>query len=1108
MDELVRRCEQLRAPAVAVTDTNNMFGVIEFSLKCAAHGIQPIPGTLLDFTIHDTISPLVLLSQNERGYKNLMKLMTCFYIENRGTEAITMENLARYNDGIIALSGGARGVAGTLFIKHEVDKATGVLRELHAIFQDRFYIEISRTGEQEESETESFFVDFALQNHVPLVATNEVFFLDESMHAAHDALLCIADGTYLISENRRRVTTEHYLKTSDEMFNLFSDIKEAVINTSVIAQRCSFFPEKRVPVFPKFADITVDEEAVTLEKQAHDGLAWRMSSRKSNDHPNDSAETKIPDAYMERLRYELSLIKSTGFSGYFLVVSDFVRWAKGNGIPVGPGRGSGAGSIVAWSLNITDLDPIRYGLLFERFINPERVSLPDFDIDFCQDRRDEVIRYVQNRYGNDRVAHIITFGKLQARAVIRDVGRVMQMPYGQVDKISKLVPQNAVNPVDLKQALEVEPQLRNMMEDDNNVAALINTSLQLEGLYRHASLHAAGVVIGNDPIDTMVPLYYDGESELAITQINMKYIELAGLIKFDFLGLKTLTVIRNTCDLVKEHRGIDIDISVIDLDDKNTFKLMCDVDVVGVFQLESAGMKDVIQRLKPDSLEDIIALVSLYRPGPIDNIPTYISRKHGVEPVEYLHPILEPILKSTYGIMIYQEQVIKVAQEMGGFSPGAADILRRAMGKKIKEEMAKNQKIFVEGAKKNGVSADVAEQVFALVGKFAGYGFNRSHAAGYALISYQTAYLKANYKREFYIASMNVDIIHSEKVSKFIQDARRAGINTLPPDINLSDECFTAEEGNSIRYALGSLKGCSPNAMRSIVHARKQNGKFKDIFDFFKRINPCKISSRYAEILALSGALDSIHNNRRQIVESLDQLMKLGDDEDASGARQKSLFAEYPSCECELKDVQEWDVIEKLDNEMKAIGFYLSSHPTNIYSSFLHKFRITRSKDFKACNGSVITTAGIIIAKQEKFSTKGGHQKYAFITVSDQDGAFDVTVFPKLYADVMEIITVGTPVLVEVEVKQEAENTKLLGISVRNIDAIARKQKLRIHLDESADVDALHDVLSNIADGDNQISLLISGQNGRMTEIGTKYKKAVTIADIEMISSMQGIKLA
>jgi DNA polymerase-3 subunit alpha len=1081
-----------------------MFGVLEFSLKCVTRGVQPIPGTSLDLAARDATAPIVLLAQNEHGYKNLMKLMTHFYIGNKDRTSITLENLAELSGGIIALSGGARGTAGTLFMNNKREEALSSLRDLSAIFQDRFYVEISRMREPGENETEPFFIDFAIQNNIPLVATNEVYFLDRSMHAAHDALICIADGTYLTAEERRRVTDEHYLKTSDEMFELFSDVKEAAENTSVIARRCSFFPETVPPVFPKFEGLSPEEEADELERSSQDGLFRRMCVLSSSS--DTGTKPTVPDQYADRLRYELSLIKSTGFSGYFLVVSDFVRWAKDNGIPVGPGRGSGAGSLVAWSLNITDLDPIRYELLFERFINPERVSLPDFDIDFCQERRDEVIRYVRNKYGNDRVAHIITFGKLQARAVIRDVGRVMQMPYGQVDKISKLVPQNAVNPVDLTQALEVEPLIRSMMESDDNVATLINTSLQLEGLYRHASLHAAGVVIGNDPIDTMVPLYSDGESELAITQINMKYIESAGLIKFDFLGLKTLTVIKNACDLIKKHRGLDLDISTIDLDDGNTFKLLCDVDVVGVFQLESAGMKDVIQKLKPDNIEDIIALVALYRPGPMDNIPTYISRKHKMEQVEYIHPLLEPILKSTYGIMIYQEQVIKVAQEMGGFSPGAADILRRAMGKKIKEEMAKNQKAFVDGAKKKGISADIAEQTFALVGKFAGYGFNRSHATGYALISYQTAYLKANYRREFYIASMNVDIVHSEKVSKFVQDARRSGVDVLPPDVNISDEYFTADGDNAIRYALGSLKGCGVLAMRNIVCEREKNGKFKDIFDFFRRIKLGKISSRCVEILALSGAFDSIHNNRRQIVESLDQLSKLGGDAEESKAGQRSLFAAYPTYECELKEVQEWNVIEKLDHEMSAVGFYLSAHPMDIYSAFLHRFNIVRSKEFRTRGCDAITTAGIIIARQERFS-KNGHQKYAFITVSDQDGAFEVTIFPKLYADVKEIITVGAAVLVEAEVKQEAENTKLLGLSVRSVDSIIRKQRLYIYLDESANVDALSDMLNDLEDGDNSISFLVPNANGRMTEIETKYKKAISIFDREKISKIPGVSL-
>jgi DNA polymerase-3 subunit alpha len=1139
--ELIGRCNQLEMPAVAVTDTNNMFGILEFSSECTSHSVQPIPGTSLDLRVEGVTAPLILLAQNEVGYRNLLKLMTCFYIENKeATKFITLADLARYNDGIIALSGGARGPAGTLFAHSNHDKANELLIDLHALFRDSFYIELSRTGEPNEYETEPFFVEFAIQNNIPLVATNEVFFLDKAMHTAHDALICIAEGTYLTVDDRRMVTEEHYLKTTEEMFELFSDIKEAATNTAIIAQRCSFFPEKKAPVFPRFAatgstqqegdcgsslkpseselllgdteqrsgvykevhehsstgstkeetDYEGLSEGDILEEQARIGLQQRLG------------DSEVPENYAERLKEELALIKSTGFSGYFLVVSDFVKWARDHDIPVGPGRGSGAGSIVAWSLFITDLDPIHYNLFFERFINPERVSLPDFDIDFCQDRRDEVIRYVQNKYGKDRVAHIITFGKLQARAVIRDVGRVMQMPYGQVDKISKLVPQNAVNPVDLKQALEIEPLIRNMMESDDNVAMLINTSLQLEGLYRHASLHAAGIVIGSDAIDTMVPLYSDGETELAITQINMKYIESAGLVKFDFLGLKTLTLIKNACDLIKRYRKIDLDISAINLDDENTFKLMCDVDVIGVFQLESTGMRDVIQKLKPGNLEDIMALISLYRPGPMDNIPTYISRKHGLEKVEYLHPVLEPILKSTYGIMIYQEQVMKVAQEMGGFSLGAADILRRAMGKKIKEEMAKNRVVFLEGAKEKGINSNVADQVFTLMGKFAGYGFNRSHAAAYALISYQTAYLKANFRKEFYVASMNIDILHTEKISKFVQDVRRAGIKILPPDINTSDEYFTIEDNNAIRYALGGLRGSGMYIMRSIVSERREHGKFKDIFDFFRRVQFVKGAIRNIEVLTLAGAFDSIHNNRRQILESLEQLVRFGTE---SGPKQKLLFDTYQSDCCELRDIPEWDAIEKLDNERSAIGFYLSAHPMDIYSSLLQKRKITSSKDFDRYRGGVITVAGMLISKHEKFAKSG--QKYAFITVSDREGTFEVTVFPRLYLDAKEILVAGSPILMEVEVQQDAESTKLVGMSVQNINSITKTQRLYVYLSGSADLDTLCSVLEEIEDGDNNVSFLITNPNGRMTEVDTKYKKNISIYDRERISRIHGVAL-
>ncbi|MDR3224595.1 MAG: DNA polymerase III subunit alpha [Holosporales bacterium] len=1090
VDELVYRCEERQMPAVSVTDTNNLFGVMEFSEKCASHGIQPIPGTLLDIRYDDVIAPIVLLAKNRQGYKNLLKLMTCFYIKNNDDpRSVSMTDLAQYKDGIVAFSGGARGPVGHFVLDNNVSKANECLKSLGDIYKNNLYIEISRTDEPGEIRTENMFIEFAMQNDIPLVATNEVFFLDQSMHTAHDALLCIADSTYVTVKDRRKVSKEHYLKSTEEMYELFKDLKEAVVNTAIIAKRCSFFPEKIQPILPRFTDGPKEEEIAELDRQARVGLATRM-------------KTDVPEEYTKRLDYELDLIKVTGFSGYFLLVSDFVKWAKEHDIPVGPGRGSGAGSLVAWSLFITDLDPIRYNLIFERFINPERISMPDFDIDFCQDRRDEVINYVRDKYGIDKVAHIITFGKLQARAVLRDVGRVIQMPYGLVDKISKLIPQNQVNPVDLEQAIEIEPQLKQKMKEDESIAFLVNLGLQLEGLYRHASLHAAGVVIGNESIDELVPLYSDGETELAITQINMKYIESAGLVKFDFLGLKTLTVIKAVCDYIKGRHNIEFDISQIPLDDEKTFTLLCSTDVSGVFQLESAGMRDAIQKLQPDNIEDIIALVALYRPGPMDNIPTYIARKHSNESIEYIHPILEPILKNTYGIMIYQEQVMKTAQEMGGYSLAAADILRRAMGKKIKNEMDRNKPIFIDGAAKKDVPREIAEQVFALMEKFAGYGFNRSHAAGYGLISYQTAYLKANYRLEFYLASMNIDIVNIDKIAIFVQDARQSGINILPPDVNLSEEYFIGEDGNTIRYALGCLKGCGVSIMKAIADERHRGGKFNDIFDFFKRTKSSGISSRQIEILILSGALDSIHQNRRQILESLDQLQKLGESIDTS---QRSLFAGYKADTIDLKDVQEWNVIEKLDLERKSVGFYLSSHPMDIYSEFLQKFRITRSKDFEKAIGNV-TVAGILLAKKEKLSKNG--QKYAFLTISDQDNSFEVTIFPTLYATSYNLLAIGEPIIIDADIKVEADNIKLLGSSIKNIDLILEKQKVYIYISENADTDLLQKTIEGMEDGQNEISFIVTGSNGKKTEIETGYKKDMSIMNRRLISSITGVKFS
>ncbi|MBQ9335100.1 MAG: DNA polymerase III subunit alpha [Alphaproteobacteria bacterium] len=1104
LPDLIHTCEARAIPAVAITDTNNMFGALEFATKASGAGIQPIMGLQLDIRHCGIIAPIVLLAKNELGYKNLMKLMTCFYIKcKEETRFVTLENLHQYDNGIIALTGGAKGLIGSLILNGNNELATNTIDEIQAIYKDNCYVEISRTGEPEEKHCEQFFINYALQNNIPLVATNEVFFLDKSMHIAHDALMCIADATYMTVKERRRVSAEHYLKSTDEMFELFKDVKEAVINTSAIAQRCAFMPEKKKPILPRFVDESGENEDDILDRQAHAGLVKRLQDEVLKYKVNINRNPKeVETEYTERLEYELGVIKNMGFSGYFLIVSDFVKWSKQHDVPVGPGRGSGAGSLVGWCLYITELDPIKYKLFFERFLNPERVSMPDFDIDFCQEKREEVIKYVQSKYGKDKVAHIIALGKLQARNVLRDVGRVLQMPYGQVDKITKLVPQNPTNPVDLAQALEIEPQLKQMMQEDETIEFLINTGLQLEGLYRHASMHAAGIVIGNENIDELVPLYSDGETDLAITQFNMKFVESAGLVKFDFLGLKTLTVIKHACEYIKKYHNVDVDISKIDMEDPAVFKLICATDVIGVFQLESAGMRDVIQKLQPDNLEDIIALVSLYRPGPMDNIPLYIARKHGREKTEYLHPLLEPILKHTYGIMIYQEQVMQTAQAMGGYSLAGADLLRRAMGKKIKEEMVRHREIFAEGAAKKGISKSVADQVFALMEKFAGYGFNRSHAASYAVVSYQTAYLKTHFRREFYIASMNMDIINTDKISVFVQDAKNSGIEVLPPDINKSEAYFSGDaiEKNKIRYALSALKGCGVSVMENIVKEREKNGRFKDIHDFIKRAKSVGVQQRQIEILTFAGAFDSIHPNRHQIFESLDNLMNAA----ASGeTKQMSLFADIKPSIVELKRVPEWNPIEKLDYERRAIGFYLNAHPMDVYAEFLENYNVTRSRDFRESESN-IKIAGVLLSKKEKLSKNG--QKYAFLTISDQDNSFEVTVFPDVFAKSKDLLVVGNSLLLDANIKIDGDNLKILGTSVQNIDKIIENQNVFIEILENADIDKLYEVIEKIPDGNNIISFIVRKQNGSKVVIETKYVKNMSLENRKSITSLPGMK--
>ena len=806
--DLIDKAKALQMPALAIMDSQNLFGALEFSMACKKAGIQPILGCemMIDFNLQDSknisnvdftenLCKTPLIATSEEGYRNLMFLVSESYLKRQNgiVPFVNFELLKQKSKGIIALSGGSEGLLGKLLLQGQDKQAHKILLEITEIFNNNFYIEITRHGTKNEDLIEEKLLQLAFENNIPLVATNDVYFLTPEMHEAQDILSCIYEGHSLVEENRKKNSPEQYFKNYEQFLELFKDLPEAIANSINIAKRCHTMAFERPPTLPKFSTEENFDEAFELRNQSLEGLKMRLKNKFLIEEIDAETQQKIDKEYFERLEYELGIIIKMNFSGYFLIVSDFIKWAKNNEIPVGPGRGSGAGSIIAWSLQITDLDPIRFGLLFERFLNPERVSMPDFDIDFCQSRRDEVIDYVQKKYGTDYVAQIITFGKLQARAVLKDVGRVLQMPYSQVDRICKLIPFNAIEAVTLEKAIEMDKDLQQAIQDDPQINKLVSIALKLEGLNRHASTHAAGVVIGDRPLREICALYNDEGSTMPAVGYSMKYAESAGLVKFDFLGLKTLTTILETVKLVYKTRAIKIDIAHLRLDDKKTFEMLASGDSIGVFQIESSGMRAVLRQMRADKIEDIIALISLYRPGPMDNIPTYIRRKHGEEKISYPHPLLEAVLKETNGVIVYQEQVMEIAKILAGYSLGGADLLRRAMGKKIKEEMDQQRKIFVEGAKKNNVSDQQANEIFDLVDKFAGYGFNKSHAAAYAMISYQTAYLKAHFLPEFLTASINLEIDNTDKINIFLQVAISHKIPVLAPDINQSQADFSIE---------------------------------------------------------------------------------------------------------------------------------------------------------------------------------------------------------------------------------------------------------------------------------------------------------------------------
>ena len=1113
---LVTAVKDLGQPAVAITDSFNTFAALEFSDKATDAGIQPIVGAQVMVSDDDdanagSAGEVVLLVQNETGWLNLSQLISDALLADSDLPSISMMQLSRHHEGLIVLSGGAsRGFIGGAAAAGQKDLAKSRLVQLNTMMAGRVYVELQRHGTPQEAAAEPILLDLAYDLDIPLAATNDCYFAKPEMASAHEVLLCISQGVTLDEDHRRRETDQHYLKSASEMAVTFADLPEAIENTVVIARRCAFKVPSKAPILPAFPVPEGMTEEDHLKSEAKKGLENRFATSAFDGIRDDPEQRKI---YHDRLDFELDIITQMGFPGYFLIVADFIGWSKEQGIPVGPGRGSGAGSLVAYALLITDLDPIRWGLLFERFLNPERVSMPDFDIDFCQDRRDEVITYVQRKYGTDKVAQIITFGSLQARAALRDVGRVMGLPYGQVDRIAKLVPSNPAKPVTLNQALASEEDLKRERDQDQQVAELINVSCQLEGLYRHASTHAAGLVIGDRPLPQLVPLYRDPRSDMPVTQFNMKWVEKAGLVKFDFLGLKTLTVLEQALRLINRDGG-NLTLDDIPLEDDKTFEMLSKGDTVGVFQLESSGMRDVLRGLKPDRFEDIIAVVALYRPGPMENIPNYVARKHGREDVKYMHPWLEQILSETYGIMIYQEQVQQAAQILAGYTLGGADILRRAMGKKIQAEMDAQREKFVSGCAENDIEAKLASDIFDQINSFAGYGFNKSHAAAYALIAWQTAWLKANHPAAFLAASMTLDAGNTDKLSVFKQDCIAHDIAVLPPDVNASEAKFTIEHHHgklAVRYALGAIRNVGMEAMSMLVENRNQNGGFNDIDDFATRMEG-GLSRRFLENLIKSGAMDSLGGNRAQMMAGLDAIVGHGQavkrDRDAE---QENLFggAADSQLKIALPQIPEASNKIKLDDEFAALGLYISAHPLDDYAEQIASLEITPANQIEAevtkrGNGCRLKLAGIITSKQIRTSAKG--KRFAFIQFTDQTGSFEATAFSETLEAAKPFLDHDGPMMVKADGRMEEGGVRLLIDRLMPLDdvAYAGSAGAEISITHHDALDGLYEGLKRDGAGMGQLHLKMN-VDGKIVTVQLPGRFKLSSQFRQMAKALPGI---
>ena len=1078
IEKLVNLAKKNNMPAIALTDNNNMFGILEFSIACINNSIQPIIGTsinYLDIQTKEHPSQLNFLVMNEEGYINLLYLSSISHTSGNNPIGIYHKDLKKYNNGLICYIGGEYNPL--LILKHQnkIEEISVFINNFRNMFGQDFLFEIQRVQDPKIDGFEKEFLEYSQNFTIPIIGSNNIKYENANDYNAHDALLCIAQKLTINQTNRKVSNSEIYFKTSEQMINIFGDIPEIIENNFRIALKCNYYPKEILPKLPKFSSDQNLSESELLNLKSKEGLLLRLQEMNINS----------PSIYQERLNYELEIINNMGFAGYFLIVADFVNWAKNKEIAVGPGRGSGAGSVVAWSLSITDLDPLQYGLLFERFLNPERVSMPDFDIDFCQNRRDEVIEYVNNKYGKECVAHIITFGTLASRAAIRDVGRVLEIPYSEIDQFAKLFPYNPANPLSLDESINSDKNLKEMVASDERLSNVVDISLKLEGLHRHASTHAAGVVIGDSSIINIVPLYKDPNTSVNATQFSMKYVEKAGLIKFDFLGLTTLSIIQDSIKLIKENHS-NFDLRHIPMDDKKTFQQLSKGEAIGIFQLESNGMGSVLRQLQPDKFEEIIAVVALFRPGPMDHIPSFCNRKHGKEKIEYLHPLLEKVLKETYGIIVYQEQVMQIAQVLSNYTLGEADLLRRAMGKKIQKEMDAQKNRFIEGAKSNKISINEASKIFDLVNKFAGYGFNKSHAAGYALLAYQTAYLKTNFPYEFMTATFNYSIDRTDRIILLNKELSSLNIEFKKPDINHSQAKFSIEENNglkSIRFGLSAIKGVGIKSMSNLVKERENNGKFIDIIDFMNRLKGDVINKRQLEKLVQAGSFDSIETNRARLFYNVPKFVEIYGGSNFKDQNQAMLFEEnklsFDDSNLFDQQIDDWSSGFLLKNELEVIGFYFSSHPVSLYpknyfrhNNIIEWNQIKLNEDIKSAK-----IVGSILDIKERSNKEG--RKYAFLTVSTLESQIELTIFSDKLNDFRNLIKEGNLLLFHIDISRDIENMRLIIRKIEDFEQTFSNQKkiINIYLQQYFEIDLLEKLFKKSNRKNEKLYLYIDKDN-------------------------------